>query len=580
VGFRAYAGFPIRDPDDEIVGVCAVLDFQPREWSAAELAGVGEGAQACTAFAEQQQARVAADQQRRFLDALLDSLRTGVAACDPQGRLVFTNEAIRRMTSGLPPDADLDRWIMHCPATDADGASVPADAVPLARAVRGERLRDVELVIPGPGRRTTIVLADAQPITGAGGENLGAVVALRDITERRRAERFARAQTAVVEVLAGAASLGDAFAAVVRAVAGELRWPNAELWLVEQDVLLPVARHTDSDTAGLVLPDRLQPGQGVAGRAWQRRSPQWTGDRLQSDVATTDPGRLTWVAVPVISGGQVLAVLSLSTDTVEDPQGPLVALLSGIAGHLGQFLERRRAEELALALARTKDEYLALVGHELRTPLTSIAASAELLHELDPEALAADGRRLVNLITRNSDTLRHIVADLLDLAAIDSGHAPIACEPVDLAAVVQAAVATAAPAAAARHISLDTRLHPRTTVRGDHTRLAQVVAHLLDNAVRHSHPGSTVAVSLTRINPDIVELTITDTGIGIPPDEQHRVFAHFYRSSRTREHGIPGAGLGLAISQAIIARHHGTIRLLPTTGPGTRISVRLHTAGS
>ncbi|GAA3293349.1 hypothetical protein GCM10020218_070160 [Dactylosporangium vinaceum] len=186
-GFRAYAGFPIHDRNDAIVGVCAVLDLRSRDWTVGELAGVDEGAQACTAFAEQQQASAEADRQRRFLDALLDSLRTGVAACDPDGRPVFTNAAMRAIADELPADADLETWLDRVPLADSNGIPVTADAAPLVRALRGERIRDAELRLRGPADRPVIMLADAQPITGLGGEPLGAVLTLRDVTEQRRA---------------------------------------------------------------------------------------------------------------------------------------------------------------------------------------------------------------------------------------------------------------------------------------------------------------------------------------------------------------------------------------------------------
>ncbi|MFI5908150.1 ATP-binding protein [Dactylosporangium sp. NPDC051541] len=581
-GIRAYVGFPIHDHNDTVVGVCAVLDRSPRDWTVGELAGVDEGAQACTAFAEQRQASAEADRQRRFLDALLASLHVGVAACDTAGRPVFVNAAMRACADGLPDDADLEAWLERVPVSDSEGVPLAADRLPLVRALHGERLRDIELRLRGPGGRPAVMLADAQPITGPGGPPLGAVLAMRDITEQRRAERFTRAEQTVAAVLAGAHSIHDAAPVVVRAVAEALGWPHAEMWLAEQDVLVPVARHTSGHDEAPPMPHRLPRGQGLAGRAWQARAPQWTRERPGTTATRTGPpagGPAIALALPICSGEQVHAVLALFTDTLDDPEDELVALLSGIAAHLGQFLERRRADGLALALTRTKDEYLALVGHELRTPITSVITCIELLRELGPHTAAAESSQLLDVAARNGDTVRHIVDELLDLAALDSGHAGLACQPLDLSAVVHAAAAAAQPAAAAADVTLHLAIEPRTILDGDERRLAQVVTHLLDNAIRHSLDGGHVSVTLSRTGNDTIELTVTDTGLGVPPDERDQLFTRFFRSTRTRDHRIPGAGLGLAISRAVVERHHGAIRLVPTTGPGARITVELPVTG-
>ncbi|MDG6105776.1 GAF domain-containing protein [Dactylosporangium aurantiacum] len=584
VGIRAYAGFPIRDPAGEIVGVCAVMDGEPRSWSAAQLAGVDEGAQACTAFVAEQQARVAeqqarreAERQRRFLDTVLEHLPSGVAACDAEGRLAFANQAIRELAGGLPDDPDLRAW----PGTtdpDRPAHTAAADAVPLLRALAGEHLRGIEVTVPRPARHPRIVLVDAQPITGADGDRLGAVVAVHDVTERRRTERFRQAQLGVAEALSPTDTVERAGATVLRALGTALGWSHAELWLVDTDAdLLTVAARYAAPGVLVDGPAQLRRGTGLAGTAWDSGSAVWTDDPDPA-AAPADPARPaggTGVAVPVPSGGQVLAVLTGFADTVQDPTDAVAVLLSGIAGHLGQFLERRRAEELTLALARSKDEYLALVGHELRTPLTTISAYIDLLRDVDAAGFAADGRDMLDAMARNSAALREIVDELLDLAALDSGHATVAADPVDLTACVRAALDEMTAGTAGTGVSVEADLAPAVVVTGDERRLRQVLTALLDNAVRHSVAGGRITVTLTRPNPAVAELTVTDTGVGIPHAEHRQIFTRFYRSTRTRDLRIPGAGLGLALSRAIVERHHGSIHHVPAPAAGTRMVVRL-----
>ena len=584
VGARAYAGFPIYDPHGEIVGVCAVLDYRPRQWSAAELAGVDEGAQACTAFVVEQRAREEADRQRLFLDAMLDSLQTGVAACDADGRLVFANDTIRRLSGPAPTPADglIRSWAPHSPLVDASGAPLAAEDTPLLRALAGERLRDIEVTVQQPGQRSLIVATDAQPITAADGRRIGAVIAARDITDLRRAERFRAAELAVADALAYAPSVQHAGPRILQAVCATLSWPYAELWLVDDqaDTLIPAAQYIRDGLAHEVTL-RLEPGDALTGTAWRTGKPVWITD-LDTPVpaaGTAARQRLrTGLAIPAPSGGRVLAVLSFFADVVEDITDPLLALLSGIAAHVGEYLERRRAEELALALARTKDEYLALIGHELRTPLTSIGAYIDLMRELDPADVADELPHIVDVLARNNDTMRHIISELLDLAALDSGHAVLAQVPFDLAAVVTEVTTAVQPAAETAGITLDVQVPAEARLSGDPDRLRQVVTHLLDNAINHTEAGGHITVTVRRPNQTSVELSVVDTGIGIPADEHDRLFTRFYRSSETRERRIPGAGLGLAISHAIINRLHGSIRHIPGEPIGSRISVRLPAA--
>ncbi|SNS59000.1 His Kinase A (phospho-acceptor) domain-containing protein, partial [Actinoplanes regularis] len=253
----------------------------------------------------------------------------------------------------------------------------------------------------------------------------------------------------------------------------------------------------------------------------------------------------------------------------------LIGLLSGIGAHVAEFLERRRAEDLTVELARSKDEYLGLVGHELRTPITSITAYVEMLRGADPGTIAEELPDLLDVLSRNSDALREIVDRLLDLVALDSGHAKLVREPVDLTAVVSAATEAVQPAADAAGLTMTAELRPGTTVAGDAARLRQVADQLLDNAVKHTKSEGRVIVTLTRPDPAAAELTVTDTGMGIPVEDHPRLFDRFYRSQRTRDQRIPGSGLGLPVTRAIIEWHRGKIRYVPTGESGTRVVVRL-----
>ncbi|HEY0535867.1 MAG TPA: ATP-binding protein [Actinoplanes sp.] len=188
VGVRAYAGFPVRDPVGEVVGVCAVMDFVPRDWTPMQLAAADDGAQACTAFVAERRARDAEREQRHFLDTLLNSLDTGVAACDPAGRLVIVNRSLAdRLGPGRTAES-LEEWAARVPVTDPDGRPVAPTQLPLMHALHGEQIRGAEQALRLPDGGSRRLRVNAHPITDEQGRRLGAVSVFHDVTEARRAD--------------------------------------------------------------------------------------------------------------------------------------------------------------------------------------------------------------------------------------------------------------------------------------------------------------------------------------------------------------------------------------------------------
>jgi signal transduction histidine kinase len=272
----------------------------------------------------------------------------------------------------------------------------------------------------------------------------------------------------------------------------------------------------------------------------------------------------------------------------QEPEPALAVLLTGVAGSVGAYLEQRRAEELALELATTTDAYIALVGHELRTPLTSIASYAELIAESGDDTRVGEVRDLLEVVLRNTATMRCLVERLLDLAALESGHAPVELAPLDLAGIVRDAVAAARPAADRRRLAIHADLPDPVPVMGDAGRLRQVLDQLLDNGIKYTpEGGAPISVTLgTGGAGHTAVLSITDGGIGIPAGEEPQLLRRLYRAGNARHTGIPGAGLGLATSRVILELHHGTVELTRATAltaggaapAGTVVTVRLPVA--
>jgi signal transduction histidine kinase len=224
-------------------------------------------------------------------------------------------------------------------------------------------------------------------------------------------------------------------------------------------------------------------------------------------------------------------------------------------------------------LDRLKDEFVSLVSHELRTPLTSIRGYVELLLDEGSE-LDQDQRRFLGVVDRNSERLLDLVSDLLFLAQIEAGKLAIEVAPVDLKRVVEECVETSSPAADAKGIELNASMERVPKLQGDRTRLAQVLDNLVSNALKFTPSGGRVEVRLKAVNGDAV-LEVEDDGLGIPEEEQEQLFERFFRSSRATESAIPGTGLGLTITKAIVERHGGQIEIESAEDAGTTVRVRL-----
>ena len=229
-------------------------------------------------------------------------------------------------------------------------------------------------------------------------------------------------------------------------------------------------------------------------------------------------------------------------------------------------------------LDRMKDEFIALVSHELRTPLTSICGYLELLLQDDVMAdLPAAQLNWLQVIDRNAERLLRLVEDLLLTAQASAGNLALEKAELDVAAVVAQAVQAGTPVAAARGISLTCSAEPLPLTSGDRLRIGQVVDNLVSNALKFTPAGGSVEV---RAYPhrSAVRIEVTDTGMGIAEHEQAQLFERFFRTARAQEQAIPGVGLGLSISKAIVEAHDGRISVKSVEGAGTTFFVDLPAA--
>ena len=217
---------------------------------------------------------------------------------------------------------------------------------------------------------------------------------------------------------------------------------------------------------------------------------------------------------------------------------------------------------------RNRREFTANVSHELKTPLQGIIGSAELLE--NGMVKQEDVPRFVGHIRAEAQRLVTLIGDIIRLSQLDEGEA-MPTEPVELLAVAREAAENLRSAAEAKHVTVDVTGQP-ATISGVRRLLYEIVFNLCDNAIKYNNEGGRVEVEVAREGGSAA-VTVRDTGIGIPPEHQSRVFERFYRVDKSHSKASGGTGLGLSIVKHAVQYHHGTIQLKSEVGKGTEIRV-------
>ena len=230
---------------------------------------------------------------------------------------------------------------------------------------------------------------------------------------------------------------------------------------------------------------------------------------------------------------------------------------------------RVREEPGPASTDEQRAQFLAVVSHEMRTPLTSIISFSELLRG-EASGLSPDGLRFLDIIERNADRLLRLIDDLLMLNRLEAGGLPLELTQVSLPDLAADAVKSAAPVAAKSGVTVHLDAGEGPLVLADPRRLAQVLDNLIGNAVKFSHVDGLVRVRLRYVR-GTWRIDVSDTGIGIPPDEVARLFGLFVRGSNARIAGLPGTGLGLAIVKSLVEMHGGHVKVESVLDDGDHV---------
>ena len=274
-----------------------------------------------------------------------------------------------------------------------------------------------------------------------------------------------------------------------------------------------------------------------------------------------------WLVSRAIRPIENIGVTAVKISAGDLSQRISIAETESELGRLAAVLNSTFAR-LESAFAQQK-QFASDAAHELRTPVSVILTQTQ--NALNREREAADYKQTVEACQRAAQRMRKLIGALLELARLDAGQEQMKRLKFDLAQTARDGVELIRPLAEERAVKILTEFAP-LEITGDSERLAQVVTNLLTNAVQYNHEGGEAKISVKSEN-GLAVLIVSDNGVGIPAEDLPRVFERFYRADKSRSSG--NAGLGLAISKAIVEAHGGTIDVSSVAETGTIFTVRL-----
>jgi PAS domain S-box-containing protein len=511
-----------------------------------------------------------AESARGQLAALVESSEDAIVGKDLSGIVTSWNHAAERMFGYCAREAIGQSIRLIIP----DTRRAEEDDV-LARIGRGETIQHFETVRRRKDGTEIPVSLTVSPIHDSSGAIIGASKIARDISEQKRAGQRAAFLAEIGAVLADSLEYATTLKAVANlAVPAIADWCAVDILTEERKLERLAVSHVDPAKIDLArtIRSRYEDPSSPYSVAYVVRtgSPAMVkevSDDMIKTAARGDEERLalvrslgvrSYIIVPLTARGRTLGALTLATAesgrfyTDDD-----FRFAQDVAFRAALAVDNARAYNDAQAANRLKDEFLATLSHELRTPLNAILGYSRML---ESGMLTADKHaHALQTVDRNATSLAQIVEDILDVSRIISGKIRLNVQPVDLPAVISAAVETVMPAAEAKQIRVQTILDPRAApISGDPNRLQQIVWNLVSNAVKFTPKQGVVQVRLERVNSH-VEIVVSDTGTGITPDFLPHIFERFRQadSGTTREHA--GIGLGLAIARHLVELHGGTI---------------------
>jgi PAS domain S-box-containing protein len=467
-------------------------------------------------------------ESEEWFEVLSEATPVGIFRTDVDGHCQYTNSRWQEI-AGMSLEESLGAgWANAIHPEDRD--SVFAQ---WSQSIKDGREMESEYRFLRPNGEVARVRSRTRAVTDAHGEITGFVGTVEDITASRQSEEALRNSEQRIRAILDN-MLGSLITIDPRSTITSVNAAAERLFGYTADELI-------GHGLALLVPDSV-PDKAAYLREARAKSlghiTEWEGQRKNGTVF---PFELSMFAFPTARGME-------------------------LAGSIRDISDRRAAE-------RAKKEFISTVSHELRTPLTSIRGALRLLTsgvmgELNPEV-----RRMAEVAERNSNRLLTLINDLLDLERIEGGRMTMEINDVPLESVLRKSIETVTAFAVQEKVSIRVAATPEH-VRADEYRLAQVVVNLLSNAIKFSPPGSVVDV-MAQARGDQVEVRVVDHGRGVPPSSREAIFERFRQVDASDSKAKGGAGLGLAISRAIVEQHGGTIGVDSEEGHGSTFWFRV-----
>ncbi|HUZ81152.1 MAG TPA: ATP-binding protein, partial [Gaiellaceae bacterium] len=385
-----------------------------------------------------------------------------------------------------------------------------------------------------------------------------------------------------VRALSSSLDLDEAFSSFIRELRGLVPFDRMAIVLTEDETARVIA--TAGELADEVMPPGSQFGleRNLLAELVARGQTVYRRDMVEAEYAEetqlAELGLRSRVAAPLLVGARTIGLISVcrsSPDAFNEHEIELMSLLGRFVSSAVQNIrayesERRTVEELR-RLSALRADFVSLVSHEMRSPMAAVIGAARTLQQRWRELQPAQREAFLGLIGDETARLAALIGDVLDTSRIDAGTFSYRFGDVDVAALVHDSVATAS--VGQDEVSVTTEFAgPVPVVRGDSDRLRQVLANLIDNAVKYSRAGEPVQVRVAQGNGTVV-VSVSDRGPGIARDDQRLIFEKFGRVAGPGSK--PGTGLGLYIARSIVEAHGGTLEVSSTVGRGARFTLKL-----
>jgi PAS domain S-box-containing protein len=500
------------------------------------------------------------ESEERF-QTVIENLTEGVVVADLEGNVIHWNPAALAM-HGFTGIEDWERKLPEFAeifeVSTTDGEVLPLDQWPLARAIRGERLRDFVVRLRRLERDWARVFSYAgNVVREPGGKGL-VFLTMFDITERARAEEALRASEYQLRSLVEQAPV-----AIAMLDRNLVYLAVSRRWVTEHEpgpANLIGMRHYDA-----------QPDIPAEWREIHRRALEGTASRSDGELWVRQDGSKRWMRWAVHpwrdAHGAIGGIMILSENITDRKQAEQIRV-----DNVRLEAENRRVAEAN----RLKSEFLANMSHELRTPLNGIIGFSELLVDERPGPLNRKQKEYLGDVLNSANHLLQLINDVLDLAKVEAGKFDFQPQTFPPQRAIEEVCAVVRGLANRKQILLKCQTAPDlASVTIDEHRFKQICYNLLSNAVKFTDAAGAVEISATARDADTFEVRVTDTGIGIREADMERLFREFEQLESGASRRFEGTGLGLALTRKLAELQGGSISARSVYGKGSTFTVIL-----